>query len=474
MADVIKAKVVVIGSGPGGYSAAFRAADLLGEGVVLVERYEELGGVCLNVGCIPSKALLHTANIINETKEIAKHGVDFGAPNINIDKVREHKNGVVKKLNVGLKQMAKLRKVTVVHGEAKFSGSHTLMVSGSKQTTIEFEHAIIAAGSRPVHLPFLPKPKDDPRVLDSTGALELREIPKKMLVIGGGIIGMEMATVYHALGSEIDVVELTDFVLPGVDKDIATPFYKFVQKRYKNIWLSTKVVKAEAKKDGIWVHFEGKDAPKDPVRYDYVLQSVGRIPNGKMLDAEKAGVQVDERGFIATDKQMRTNVPHIFAIGDIVGQPMLAHKAVPEGRLAAEVIAGKKHFFDAKCIPSVAYTDPEVAWVGLTEAEAKAQNIDYDKGVYPWAASGRAIGLGREEGLTKVIFCNKTHRVLGAAVVGVHAGDLISEMALAIEMGCEAEDLALTIHPHPTLSETLMQAAEVYEGTVTDLPNKKK
>lgn len=472
MADVIKAKVVVIGSGPGGYSAAFRAADLLGEGVVLVERYEELGGVCLNVGCIPSKALLHTANIINESKEMAKHGVDFGTPKINLDKIREHKNGVVKKLNVGLKQMAKLRKVEVVHGEAKFSGSHTLTVSGAKQATIQFEQAIIAAGSRPVHLPFLPK--DDPRVIDSTGALELRDIPKKMLVIGGGIIGMEMATVYHALGSEIDVVELTDFVLPGVDKDIATPFYKFVQKRYKNIWLNTKVVNAEAKKDGIWVQFEGKDAPKDPVKYDYVLQSVGRIPNGKMLDAEKAGVQVDERGFIATDKQMRTNVPHIFAIGDIVGQPMLAHKAVPEGRLAAEVISGKKHFFDPKCIPNVAYTDPEVAWVGMTEAEAKAQNIDYDKGVYPWAASGRAIGLGREEGLTKVIFCNKTHRVLGAAVVGVHAGDLISEMALAIEMGCEAEDLALTIHPHPTLSETLMQAAEVYEGTVTDLPNKKK
>lgn len=472
MADVIKAKVVVIGSGPGGYSAAFRAADLLGEGVVLVERYEELGGVCLNVGCIPSKALLHTANIINESKEMAKHGVDFGTPKINLDKIREHKNGVVKKLNVGLKQMAKLRKVEVVHGEAKFSGSHTLTVSGANQVTIQFEQAIIAVGSRPVHLPFLPK--DDPRVIDSTGALELRDIPKKMLVIGGGIIGMEMATVYHALGSEIDVVELTDFVLPGVDKDIATPFYKFVQKRYKNIWLNTKVVNAEAKQDGIWVQFEGKDAPKDPVKYDYVLQSVGRIPNGKMLDAEKAGVQVDERGFIATDKQMRTNVPHIFAIGDVVGQPMLAHKAVPEGRLAAEVIAGKKHFFDAKCIPNVAYTDPEVAWVGLTEAEAKAQNIDYDKGVYPWAASGRAIGLGREEGLTKVIFCNKTHRVLGAAVVGVHAGDLISEMALAIEMGCEAEDIALTIHPHPTLSETLMQAAEVYEGTVTDLPNKKK
>lgn len=473
MADTKKAKVVVIGSGPGGYSAAFRAADLLGEGVVLVEKYAELGGVCLNVGCIPSKALLHTANIINETKEMAKHGVAFGAPDIDLDKVRAHKDNVVKELTVGLKQMAKMRKVEVIHGEAKFLSNHSLSVTQEgKEVVVEFENAIIAAGSRPVHLPFLPK--DDSRVINSTGALELREIPKKMLVIGGGIIGMEMATVYHALGSKIDVVELTDFVLPGVDKDIATPFYKFVQKRYDNIFLSTKVVNAEAKSDGVWITFEGDNAPKEPVRYDMVLQSVGRIPNGKLLDADKAGVNVDDRGFIATDKQMRTNVPHIYAIGDIVGQPMLAHKAVPEGRLAAEVISGKKHYFDPKCIPSVAYTDPEVAWVGLTEAEAKEKNIDYGKGVFPWAASGRAIGLGRKEGMTKVIFCNKTKRILGAAIVGVHAGDLISEMALAIEMGCEAEDLSLTIHPHPTLSETLMMATEVYEGTVTDLPNKKK
>lgn len=472
MADSIKAKLVVIGSGPGGYSAAFRAADLMGQGVVLVERYAELGGVCLNVGCIPSKALLHTANIINEAKEMSKHGVDFGKPKINLDKVRDFKNGVVKKLNMGLAQMAKMRKVQVVQGTAKFTGANTLSVEGKDNTTIEFENVIIAAGSRPIHLPFLPK--DDPRVIDSTGALELKEVPKKMLVIGGGIIGMEMATVYHALGSDIDVVELTDFVMPGVDKDIATPFYKFVQKRYSNIWLGTKVVGAQAKKDGIYVQFEGKDAPDKPVRYDAVLQSVGRIPNGKDLDADKAGVHVDERGFIPTDKQMRTNVPHIFAIGDIVGQPMLAHKAVPEGRVAAEVIAGKKHFFDPKCIPNVAYTDPEVAWVGVTEAEAKAQNLDYEAGVFPWAASGRAIGLAREEGVTKVIFDKKTHRVLGAGIVGVHAGDLISEVALAIEMGCEAEDLALTVHPHPTLSESIMQAAEVYEGTVTDMPNKKK
>lgn len=471
MPGLKKAKVVVIGSGPGGYSAAFRAADLLGEGVVLVERFSEIGGVCLNVGCIPSKALLHTANILNETQDMAKHGITFGAPKIDLDKLRGFKDSVVKKLNMGLKQMAKLRKIDVVEGVAKFKDAHTLIIEGKDKSEIQFEHAIIAAGSRPVNLPFLP---EDDRVMNSTGALELKDIPKRMLVIGGGIIGLEMATVYHALGCEIDVVELTDFILPGVDKDVATPLHKVIQKRYKNIWLGVKVVKAEAKKDGIWVTFEGKGAPEKPERYDRVLQSVGRIPNGKTLDAEKAGVHVDERGFIPTDKQMRTNILHIFAIGDIVGQPMLAHKAVPEGRLAAEVIAGKKHFFDAKCIPSVAYTDPEVAWVGLTEIEAKAQNIDYDKGVFPWAASGRAIGLAREEGMTKVIFCKKTHRVLGAGIVGVHAGDLISEVALAIEMGCEAEDLALTIHPHPTLSETLMQAAEVYEGTVTDLPNKKK
>ncbi len=464
-----KTKVVVIGSGPGGYSAAFRAADL-GLSVVLVERYPELGGVCLNVGCIPSKALLHVANMINESKTMASHGVTFGEPKIDLDKLRSFKDGVIGKSNMGLKQMAKMRKVEVLEGEAKFTGANTVVVTGKDGATIEFENAIIAAGSEAVHLPFLP---EDDRIWDSTSALELRNIPKKMLIIGGGIIGLEMATVYHALGTQIDVVEFTDFVMPGVDKDIATPFYKFVQKRYNNMWFNTKVVGATASKKGIEVSFEGKDAPGKEM-YDAVLQSVGRIPNGKKIGADAAGVQVDERGFIATNNQMQTNVPHIYAIGDIVGQPMLAHKAIPEGRLAAEVISGKKHFFDAKCIPSVAYTDPEISWVGLTEIEAKKQGIDYGKGVFPWVASGRANGIDRTEGMTKILFCKKTHKILGGAIVGAHAGDLISELALAIEMGCEAEDLSLTIHPHPTLSETIMQACEVYEGTVTDLPNKKK
>lgn len=467
----IQAKVVVIGSGPGGYSAAFRAADLLGEGVVLVERYSTLGGVCLNVGCIPSKALLHTAAILNETKSMASHGVDFGTPKIDLDKVRGFKDSVVKRLTGGLGQMAKMRKVTVVTGEAQFTDSHTLSVTGDQPCVIRFENAIIAAGSRPVQLPFLPQ---DPRVMDSTGALELKDIPKRMLVIGGGIIGLEMATVYQALGAQISVVELTDFILPGVDRDIATPLYKFIKPKYESIMLGTKVTKAEAKADGIWVTFEGKEAPKEPQKYDRVLASVGRIPNGKLIGAEKAGIHVDERGFIPVDNQQRTNVPHIYAIGDIVGNPMLAHKAVPEGRVAAEVIAGKKHYFEPKCIASIAYTDPEVAWVGLTEEQAKAQNIDYDKGVFPWLASGRSLGLGREEGITKMIFDKKTHRVLGAGIVGPHAGDLIAEVSLAIEMGCEAEDLALTIHPHPTLSETIAIATELFEGTATDLMNKKK
>lgn len=467
---IIKAKVVVLGSGPGGYSAAFRAADLLGEGVVLVERYSELGGVCLNVGCIPSKALLHTAEIINEAKAMESHGVSFGAPKIDLDKVRGFKNDVIKRLTSGLKQMAKLRKVEVVEGEGKFTDPHTLAVTGKDACTIQFENVIIAAGSRPIQLPFMPK---DPRVIDSTGALELADIPQRLLVVGGGIIGLEMATVYSALGSKITVVELTDFILPGVDRDIATPLYKMIKPRYENILLKTKVVAAEAKPDGIWVTFEGAEAPQGPQCFDKVLMSVGRIPNGKMINAEAAGIKVDERGFIPVDKQLRTNVPHIYAIGDIVGNPMLAHKAVPEGRVAAEVIAGKKHFFDPACIPNVAYTDPEVAWVGVTEEQAKAQNIDYGKGVFPWAASGRALGIGRSEGVTKVLFDNKTHRVIGGAIVGVHAGDLISEIGLAIEMGCEASDLALTIHPHPTLSESIMIATELFEGTATDLPNKK-
>lgn len=467
----IKAKVVVLGSGPGGYSAAYRAADLLGEGVVLVERYSELGGVCLNVGCIPSKALLHTAGIINETKSMASHGVEFGTPKINLDKVRGFKDSVVKRLTGGVKQMAKFRKVQVVEGTGKFTSEHTLQVEGKNPCTITFEYAIIAAGSRPIRLPFLP---DDPRIIDSTGALEMPDIPKRMLVIGGGIIGMEMATVYQALGSQVNIVELTDFVLPGVDKDIATPFYKFVKPKYESIMLGTKVVGAEAKKDGIWVNFEGKEAPKDPQRYDKVLMSVGRTPNGKLIDAEKAGVKVDERGYIPVDKQMRTNVSHIFAIGDIVGNPMLAHKATAEGRVAAEVIAGMKHYFEPKCIPNIAYTDPEVAWVGLTEEQAKAQGLDYDKGVFPWLASGRSLGLGREEGISKLIFDKKTHQILGAGFVGPHAGDLLAEVALAIEMGCVAEDIALTIHAHPTLSESVAIAAELFEGTATDMINKKK
>lgn len=466
----IKAKVVVLGSGPGGYSAAFRAADLLGEGVVLVEKYSDLGGVCLNVGCIPSKALLHMAEVLNETRSMADHGIVYAEPKIDIDKIRAFKDGVVSRLTGGLKQMAKMRKVTVVEGEGKFTGPNTMTVQGKTATTINFEHAIIAAGSKPINLPFMPK---DPRVIDSTGALALTDIPKRMLVVGGGIIGMEMATVYAALGTKINVVELTEFILPGVDKDIATPLHKMVKGRYENIWLKTKVVGAEAKKDGIWVTFEGENAPKEPQRFDKVLMSVGRTPNGKLIDADKAGVNVDERGFISVDKQLRTNVPHIFAIGDIIGNPMLAHKAVPEGRVAAEVIAGKKHYFDPACIPNVAYTDPEVAWVGVTEAEAKEQKLDFGKGVFPWMASGRALGLARTEGITKILFDNKTHRVIGAAIVGPRAGDLISEMSLAIEMGCEASDLALTIHPHPTLSESIAIATEVYEGTATDLMNKK-
>lgn len=467
----IQAKVVILGSGPGGYTAAFRAADLLGEGVVLVEYYPELGGVCLNVGCIPSKAYLHMAGMMNEVELLAKHGIDYGSPKIEIDKIRGFKESVVSRLTGGIKQMAKMRKVQVVQGEGKFTGPHTLEVQGAEPCTITFENAIIAAGSRPVKLPFFP---EDPRIMTSTGALEMKDIPKRMLVIGGGIIGLEMATVYSALGTQVNVVELTSFILPGVDKDIATVLYKYIKPRYESIMLETKVTGAEAKPDGIWVTFEGAEAPKEPQRYDRVLMSVGRIPNGKLIGAENAGVKVDERGFIAVDKQQRTNVSHIFAVGDIVGNPMLAHKAMPEARVAAEVIAGKKHYFDPRCIPSVAYTDPEVAWVGLTEEQAKAQNIDFGKAIFPWSVSGRALGIGREEGMTKLIFDKKTNRLLGGAIVGVHAGDLISELGLAIEMGAEAEDIALTIHPHPTLAESIAIASELYEGTATDMMNKKK
>lgn len=463
--------VVVLGSGPGGYTAAFRAADL-GLSVLIVEREETLGGVCLNVGCIPSKALLHAAKVISETADFKEHGIQFGEPIIDLNALRTWKESVIHRLTNGLKGLAKQRKVTVIRGEGGFSSSNEIIVKTSEgEQKIAFKNAIIAVGSRPVQLPFLP---NDPRVIDSTGALALKEIPKRLLVIGGGIIGMEMATVYHALGSKITVVELMEGLLAGVDKDIAAPLYKRTQKQYENILLETKVSKVEATPDGLMVTFEGKNAPNAPEKFDMILSAVGRVPNGKNINAEKAGVLVDERGFISVDKQQRTNIPHIFAIGDVVGNPMLAHKAMPEGRVAAEVIAGKKHFFDPLCIPSVCYTDPEVAWVGVTESQAKAKNIAYEKGVFPWMASGRSLSLGRDEGVTKLLFDKETHRVIGAGIVGPNAGDLISEVGLAIEMGCDAEDIALTIHPHPTLSETICLAAEAFEGTITDLYLPKK
>lgn len=471
MSTELQTEVVVLGSGPGGYTAAFRAADL-GKKVILVERYESIGGVCLNVGCIPSKALLHAAKVLDEAHEVAECGIDFGKPKIDTKKLRDWKNKVVSRLTGGLKALAKQRKVEIVQGVGKFISSHQLEVETSKgKQVIKFENAIIAAGSRPVKLPFLP---DDPRIIDSTGALELEDTQAKMLVIGGGIIGLEMATVYHALGAEITVVELMDQIIPGADKDVVMPLFKRIQKRYKNILLKTKVTKVEAKKDGLWVTFEGEGAPDKPERFDRILCAVGRRPNGDQIAADKAGVKVDERGFIAVDKQLRTNVSHIFAIGDIAGNPMLAHKAIPEGRVAAEVIAGKKHYFDVKCIPSVAYTDPEVAWVGITENEAKAKGIQYGKGSFPWAASGRALSIGRDEGLTKLIIDEKTHRVIGGAAVGPNAGELVAEIGLAIEMGCDVEDVSLTVHAHPTLSETVAMAAEVFEGTITDLYLPKK
>lgn len=468
----IQTEIAVLGSGPGGYTAAFRAADL-GKKVVLIERYENIGGVCLNVGCIPSKALLHVAKVMEEAEEMSHFGLEFGKPKLNIDKIRGYKEGIIKKLTGGLGMLAKQRKVEIVTGLGKFTSANTIEVTGKdgKKTTVQFQNAIIAAGSRPVTLPFIP---EDPRIMDSTGALELKDVPKRLLVLGGGIIGLEMATVYAKLGSQISVVEFMPQLMNGVDKDIAKVYEKWVTKRYESIMLETKVTKVEAKKDGLYVTFEGKNAPAQPERYDRVLVAVGRTPNGKDIGADKAGVNVDERGFIATDKQMRTNVPHIFAIGDIVGQPMLAHKAVPEGRVAAEVIAGEKHFFEPKCIPGVAYTDPEVAWTGLTEDKARAQGIKYGKGVFPWAASGRSLSIGRDEGMTKVIFDEETHRILGAGIIGPNAGELISEVCLAIEMGCEAEDISLTIHPHPTLSETIALATEMYEGTATDLIAPKK
>ena len=468
------AEVLVLGAGPGGYTAAFRAADL-GKSVVLVDRGERLGGVCLNIGCIPSKALLHAAKVIAETKEMAAYGLSFAEPQIDIDKLRDWKESVVKRLTGGLAGLAKQRKVEVVRGTGTFTSMNQIQVNledGSVKT-VSFEQAIIAAGSEPVMLPFIPN--DDPRVIDSTGALEIDGVPERLLVLGGGIIGLEMATVYSELGSQITVVELMDQLIPGADKDIVTPLTKRITKQYQNIYLKTKVTAVEAGDDGLRVRFEGGSAPETDT-FDKVLVAVGRRPNGKLIGAENAGVLVDESGYILVDKQQRTNVPHIFAIGDIVGQPMLAHKGTHEGKVAAEVAAGLPSFFDAKVIPSVAYTDPEVAWVGVTENEAKAAGVKYGKGVFPWVASGRSLTLGRDEGITKVLFDESTDRIIGCGIVGPSAGDLITEATLAIEMGSDAADIGLTIHPHPTLSETIGMAAEAFEGTITDLylPKKKK
>lgn len=472
-------EVLVLGAGPGGYSAAFRSADL-GINTIIVERYPTLGGVCLNVGCIPSKALLHTAAVMDEVKTMAKHGITFGAPTIEIDQLRAYKESVIAKLTGGLAGMAKARKVKVVRGLGKFLDANHVEVqltdgtgqdlNGQKEV-VRFQKAIIAAGSQPVKLPFLP---EDPRIVDSTGALLLKSIPKRMLVIGGGIIGLEMATVYSTLGSRIDIAEMMDGLMAGADRDLEKVWEKFNAGRFEKIMLKTRAAKAEVKPDGIQVTFEGENAPSEPQTYDLVLVAVGRTPNGKKIDADKAGVQVDERGFISVDKQMRTNVLNIFAIGDLVGQPMLAHKAVHEGHVAAEAAAGEKSYFDAKQIPSVAYTDPEVAWAGLTEEQCKAQGIAYEKGLFPWAASGRAIANGRDEGFTKLIFDVTTHRIIGGGIVGTHAGDLIGEVCLAIEMGADAVDIGKTIHPHPTLGESVGLAAEAAHGHCTDLPPVKK
>ncbi len=460
------AEVLVLGSGPGGYTAAFRAADL-GKKTILVERYPRLGGVCLNVGCIPSKALLHAAKVISEAKEMGEHGIVFGEPTIELSKLAAWKEGVVGRLTKGLAGLAKQRKVEVVHGVGTFAGPNQLAVeTPSGRVTVSFDQAIIAAGSEPTRIPGFPH--DDPRVIDSTGALALDGMPDRLLVVGGGIIGLEMATVYHELGSRVTVVELLDALIPGADKDLIRPLHKRIEKQYENILLKTKVASMTAQGNGIRVAFESGGAPSEDL-FDKVLVSVGRRPNGQGIGAENAGVQVNEQGFIPVDNRQRTNVTHIFAIGDIVGQPMLAHKAVHEGKVAAEVAAGMNSAFDARVVPSVAYTDPEVAWVGVTETEAKQQKIKYGKGVFPWAASGRSLSLGREEGMTKLIFDEETERVIGAGIVGPNAGDLIAEVALAIETGCDAADIGLTIHPHPTLSETIAFAAEAFEGTITDL-----
>ncbi len=468
--------LLVLGAGPGGYSAAFRAADL-GLKVVLVERYAALGGVCLNVGCIPSKALLHVAAVIDEASHFADLGVTFGAPQIDRGKLLEHKNKVVGKLTSGLAAMARMRKVTVVRGYGAFIDPHHVTVEvttgdGQEKTgqaqTMRFKQCIIAAGSQAVRLPFLP---DDPRIVESTGALQMPQAPRRMLIVGGGIIGLEMGTVYSTLGARLDVVEMLDGLMPGADRDLVKVWQKMNAKRFDHIMLKTKTVAAEATADGILVHFEGGCAPQQPQLYDLVLQAVGRTPNGRKIGADKAGVTVTDRGFIPVDAQMRTNVPHIYAIGDIVGQPMLAHKAVHEAHVAAEVAAGDtKAQFDARVIPSVAYTDPEIAWVGLTEDDAKARGVAVEKGLFPWTASGRAIANGRDEGFTKLLFDAATHRIVGGGIVGTHAGDMIGEVALAIEMGADAVDIGKTIHPHPTLGESIGMAAEVAHGSCTDLP----
>jgi dihydrolipoamide dehydrogenase len=466
----LHSEVVVLGGGPGGYTAAFRAADL-GKKVILIERYPTLGGVCLNVGCIPSKALLHTAQVIHETQESASTGVTFAPPEINLDKVREHKNRVVKTLTMGLASIAKQRAVTVIQGTGRFASSHSLSVATAEgEIQVNFDHCIVAVGSQPVKIPGFPN--DDPRLIDSTGALELQDVPKRMLIVGGGIIGLEMATVYHGLGSAITVVELMDQLIPGCDADLVKPLHQRIKKWYENIYLKTKVTKIEGLSEGLRVSFEGEGAPSSEI-FDKVLVAVGRRPNGHLIGAEAAGLQVDERGFIPVDKSQQTNVPHIFAIGDVVGNPMLAHKATHEAKVAAEVIAGHKSYFQALTIPSVAYTDPELAWMGLTETQAVEQGVDFEKAVFPWAASGRALGIGRREGLTKIIVDKSTKRILGAGIVGPNAGELIGEAVLALEMGADAEDIGLTIHPHPTLSETFAFAAEMVEGTITDLYIKK-
>ena len=475
----VECEMLVLGAGPGGYSAAFRSADL-GMNTVLVERYHNLGGVCLNVGCIPSKALLHTAGVMDEVKGMAAHGIAFGDPQIDLPKLRGFKDGVVKKLTTGLAAMARMRKVTVVHGVGRFLDAHHVEValtSGQGRATtgekkvVRFQKAIVAAGSQSVALPFMP---DDPRVVDSTGALELAAVPKRMLVVGAGIIGLEMATVYSTLGARIDVVEMLDVMMTGADRDLVKVWEKRNLHRFDNVMLGTKTVGATAKSNGIEVRFEGAKAPAGPQTYDLVLVAVGRSPNGRAIDAASAGVAVSDRGFIPVDNQMRTNVAHIFAIGDVVGQPMLAHKAVHEGHVAAEAAAGQKSYFDARQIPSVAYTDPEVAWAGLTEDQCKAQGIKYGRAVFPWTASGRAIANGRDEGFTKLLFDEATHRCIGGGIVGTHAGDLIGEVCLAVEMGADPVDIGKTIHPHPTLSESIGMAAEVYEGVCTDLPPAKK